>query len=342
MGVKETEGDVLKLVHPGRYVEIHKQPIRAAEILKRNPRHSVTRPDVFEYPWIVVNPEAVLKPGNVFFIVPNRTIYGLLKSHQEPSQLFPERQSQSWKVHQKQTSSRKPVTKNTSKQVHNNSWLKRSLPIPSCIGVVSPEKGTRRRLKYHSHVEPWPQLEDKDSNQDQLEETSREGSRIMTKSSANKFESRKSLHIPSCIGTTRQEQESDKRPTKQSVYESSRKLISKHENHHVEHRKKQEEDLTSKINRKDYLSTDTSSATGFSEDKDGDKGLKCSKEVRELKSCLRKPDSDRKLLPLKVSFGLAEAVAEPRRTYKESPTKFAGYSSSFSDSFVQSANLIPA
>ncbi|KAK7255948.1 hypothetical protein RIF29_29377 [Crotalaria pallida] len=74
------ERGVLKLVHPGRHVEVHREPIRASEVMKRNPRHSLTRPDVFDFPWIVVNPESVLFPGSVFLIVPNRKIYDLLKA----------------------------------------------------------------------------------------------------------------------------------------------------------------------------------------------------------------------------------------------------------------------
>lgn len=78
MGAVERERGVLKLVHPGRYVEIHREPIKASEVLKKNPRHSVTRPDVFEYPWIVVRPESMLNVGKVFYIVPNTTIYKLI------------------------------------------------------------------------------------------------------------------------------------------------------------------------------------------------------------------------------------------------------------------------
>lgn len=84
MGTSTTEKGVLKLVHPGRHVEIHKQPITAAEVMSKNPRHSVTRPDVFKNPWIVVRPESVLVPGEVFYIVPNRTIHMLLKSKGQP------------------------------------------------------------------------------------------------------------------------------------------------------------------------------------------------------------------------------------------------------------------
>ena len=74
------ERGVLKLVHAGRYVEVHREPIRAAEVMRRNPRHCVTRPDVFEFPWIVVKPESVLLPGSVFLIVPHSTIYVLIKA----------------------------------------------------------------------------------------------------------------------------------------------------------------------------------------------------------------------------------------------------------------------
>lgn len=71
---------MLKLVHPGKYVEIHRHPVTAAEVMKKNPRHCVTRPDVFKFPWIVVRPESTLNLGRVYFIVPNRTIYHLLKT----------------------------------------------------------------------------------------------------------------------------------------------------------------------------------------------------------------------------------------------------------------------
>ncbi|KEH22812.1 hypothetical protein MtrunA17_Chr7g0237151 [Medicago truncatula] len=74
------ERGVLKFVHPGRHIEIHREPIIASEVLRRNPRHSITRPDVFEFPWIVVKPESILVPGSVFLIVPNHTIYNLVKA----------------------------------------------------------------------------------------------------------------------------------------------------------------------------------------------------------------------------------------------------------------------
>ena len=70
MGAITREKGVLKLVHPGRYIEIHTQPITAAEVMRKNPRHSITRPDVFEFTYIVVKAEAILVLGKVFFIVP--------------------------------------------------------------------------------------------------------------------------------------------------------------------------------------------------------------------------------------------------------------------------------
>lgn len=74
------ENDVLKLVYPGGFVEFYRSPITAAQVMKRNPRHCVTRPDVFKFPWIVVRPESVLKPGSVFYVVPCHTIRCLLQS----------------------------------------------------------------------------------------------------------------------------------------------------------------------------------------------------------------------------------------------------------------------
>ncbi|KAF5181217.1 hypothetical protein FRX31_029199 [Thalictrum thalictroides] len=80
MGSSMQENDVLKLVHPGGFVEFHTKPLTAAQVMKNNPRHCVTRPDVFKFPWIVVRPDSVLKLGTVYFIVPNYTLYRLLRA----------------------------------------------------------------------------------------------------------------------------------------------------------------------------------------------------------------------------------------------------------------------
>ncbi|KAF8015451.1 hypothetical protein BT93_H1075 [Corymbia citriodora subsp. variegata] len=84
---------VLKLVHPGGLAERHKKPITAAEVMKKNPRHFVTRPDVFKFPWIVVRPESVLQPGDVFYIVPFHTVRGLLRRKAFLYQLLNQQQS---------------------------------------------------------------------------------------------------------------------------------------------------------------------------------------------------------------------------------------------------------
>lgn len=79
---------VLKLVYPGHFVELHKNPITVAEVMKKHPRHCVARPDVFRFPWIVVRPDSVLKPGRVFFVVPYHTIRRLLQEKSSQDQSF--------------------------------------------------------------------------------------------------------------------------------------------------------------------------------------------------------------------------------------------------------------
>ncbi|KAM0944162.1 hypothetical protein DsansV1_C11g0105901 [Dioscorea sansibarensis] len=85
MGYVTSEEGVLKLVHPGGFVEVHYGPMAAAQVMAKNPRHCVTRPDVFKFPWIVVRPESILKPGRVYFIVPFRTIHQLLVRSLDPT-----------------------------------------------------------------------------------------------------------------------------------------------------------------------------------------------------------------------------------------------------------------
>lgn len=80
MGVSARDNDLLKLVHPGRYVEIYREPVIAADIMKKYPQHCIARPDVFQFPWISVRPESVLVPGKVFYLVPFRTMHKLLES----------------------------------------------------------------------------------------------------------------------------------------------------------------------------------------------------------------------------------------------------------------------
>ncbi|KAI9112128.1 hypothetical protein K1719_016651 [Acacia pycnantha] len=177
MRAMRNEKGVLKLVHPGRYIEIHREPIMAEEIMRRNPRHCIARPDVFQFPWIVVKPESVLHPGRVFFIVPYRTIYNLIKS-KAPSfqnQHFPHDLSSFMYF-----SSDLISTKN--RQTHKQLFSKR-LPWKMCLWVTSPKlsrvgvrpKGIRYRETHILETEKHLQDEES-SNSETREESGNESS----------------------------------------------------------------------------------------------------------------------------------------------------------------------
>ncbi|MFS7975707.1 hypothetical protein Hanom_Chr10g00883781 [Helianthus anomalus] len=107
MGTATKETGVLKLVHPGRHFEYHRRSITAAEIMKKNPRHSITRPDFFKHPNTVLRPETVMVPGQVFLIVPNTTVHRLIKArsqqHGQPSsQQTESRNTSDYRHHQEQ------------------------------------------------------------------------------------------------------------------------------------------------------------------------------------------------------------------------------------------------
>ncbi|KAG1347334.1 putative Tobamovirus multiplication protein 1 [Cocos nucifera] len=61
MGIVGREHGVLKLVHPGGFVEVHQKPVAAAEIMAKNPRHSITGTDVFKNPSILQHSIAIIK-----------------------------------------------------------------------------------------------------------------------------------------------------------------------------------------------------------------------------------------------------------------------------------------
>ncbi|KAF2321332.1 hypothetical protein GH714_039079 [Hevea brasiliensis] len=148
MGSIASEDGVLKLVHPRRYVEIHRQPVTAAEILKRYPRHSVTRPDVFEYPWVVVKPESVLNLGKVFFIVPNYTLYKLMKAHRERNQDSP---------HKKENKATPPLRQNpTLNQIrqHEDEVAKAPKAL-SYIHAALSDLVFTRIMAYDTTYEAW-------------------------------------------------------------------------------------------------------------------------------------------------------------------------------------------
>ncbi|CAN1246684.1 hypothetical protein LINGRAPRIM_LOCUS3226 [Linum grandiflorum] len=76
----------IKLVHPKGVVELLTRPTRASDVMKKHPRHCVTRPDFFKYPWIVVHPDSVLKLGCTFYVVPFHTMDRLLKQSRPEGQ----------------------------------------------------------------------------------------------------------------------------------------------------------------------------------------------------------------------------------------------------------------
>ncbi|KAJ4956134.1 hypothetical protein NE237_012917 [Protea cynaroides] len=84
--VKREDG-VLKLVYLGWFVELHWKPVTAQEVMKKNPGYSVTHPDFLRYPWIVIQPDSVLKLGRVFYIIPNHVIRDLIKAYRLQNQL---------------------------------------------------------------------------------------------------------------------------------------------------------------------------------------------------------------------------------------------------------------
>ncbi|WCJ38084.1 hypothetical protein M5689_019161 [Euphorbia peplus] len=163
MATVAAEDGVLKLVHPGRNVEIIRKPVTAAEVMRRYPRHSVTRPDVFEYPWVVVRPESMLNIGKVFFVVPNRTIYKLMKEHKEKNReiLSPKNKNIPYLKDQCQADS--PVKINagsTPKHLNRLRSLNQSPPSPittcMCTSSLDPNRDSRTRKQ--NKVGSWPDV----------------------------------------------------------------------------------------------------------------------------------------------------------------------------------------
>ena len=133
MGIPTGEKGVLKLVYPGGYVEIHTEPITAAEVMRKNPRHCVARPDVFKFPYIVVRPESVLFPGRVFYVVPNRTIYRLLKArgelHNQPPKKYDHHHQLDHHFEPKQTPFHKPWAGTMPKHQDHDRCLKKQKQV---------------------------------------------------------------------------------------------------------------------------------------------------------------------------------------------------------------------
>ncbi|CAA3030600.1 Hypothetical predicted protein [Olea europaea subsp. europaea] len=98
----------VKVVHPGGHVELHDRPIFAADLLHRNPKCCVTQPTVFRHPWDIVPPDATLKPGEKYYVVPLSTIRKLQLKHS--SNNFPSRENQD-------------VNHDNGKEKQQNCWL---------------------------------------------------------------------------------------------------------------------------------------------------------------------------------------------------------------------------
>lgn len=163
------ETGVVKLVHPGRHVEILKEPITASEVMNKNPRHCITRPDFFEFPWIVVKPESVLTPGRVYYIVPYRTIYDLGKAdghfNQPPSlRSRPSRHSRTRRTTSRHASS--PATSSAGMTPKRRTKNRAFMP---CVGSAhSPAEpggcAPIRLKKRHYQVESCPEVATNDTD----------------------------------------------------------------------------------------------------------------------------------------------------------------------------------
>ncbi|KAI3760250.1 hypothetical protein L1987_50643 [Smallanthus sonchifolius] len=102
--------------------------------MRKNPRHSITRPDFFKYPNTVVRPESVMVPGQVFYIIPNTTIHRLLKAKsqqlgQSSSQQIATRNTSGYKHDSKQKSPCKslPQAEETTQKAQVDDMLDDSL-----------------------------------------------------------------------------------------------------------------------------------------------------------------------------------------------------------------------
>ncbi|EEF41248.1 conserved hypothetical protein [Ricinus communis] len=311
--------DALKLVLPGRCVEIHTKPITAAEVLKNYPRHSVTRPDVFEYPWIVVKPEAVLNPGKVFFIVPNYTIYKLLKAHKKQHQHSPS-QNQSPKntvdkqEAQNQDSPREINAGSTPKHLNRHQKLNLSPPTTSCMWIPFLNQDRDLKTRKRNKVGSWPEVMSKNkSTLLRLEEKPVKDSRSEVRSSNHE-----EYHTVNKSTILRVEE---------NLVKDSRIKVrsSAHKEYHTI-----DSDITAEFPEMD------------DDDDYYDVEFKPSREVATLKSCLRKSDSVRKSLQLKVTFLLPSKYKVQQRRGKVSGDEFAGnYPCSFADFLVHSARIIP-
>ncbi|GLJ16569.1 hypothetical protein SUGI_0283680 [Cryptomeria japonica] len=73
---KIDKNNTVRIVHRDGSVEIFHQPLSARVLMEAYPDYVVTRPDVFQRPRdAVLNPDAVLMPGNIFYLVSRKGIH---------------------------------------------------------------------------------------------------------------------------------------------------------------------------------------------------------------------------------------------------------------------------
>lgn len=314
MGSIKEERGVLKLVHPGRYVEIHRKPIRAAEVMRRNRRHCITRPDVFDFPWIVVKPESLLLPGSVFLIVPNRKIYELLKAKEQCNHSAPfsqQNQSPNNHVHQQ--------LKHAS-QVTSYAWMRsKNQRLEKCnkglfVGREKERVGREVEEKLHILNKPFLPLSQRSPNC--LSKTMSPDRENVCKYDwdkryQNQEERRLSRESVSHVSLTAIHMGIPSLNTEKGSQKHCHVEIWPKLNSYEDTKKEIEQELLEESSfesipyeAKQYYQKYKKSMETESPKKDVNMMFVSNEQIKMLKSCLRRPDSIRKSLNLKVSFNI--------------------------------------
>ncbi|KAG2716777.1 hypothetical protein I3760_03G143400 [Carya illinoinensis] len=279
MGALTREKGVLKLVHPGRSHE-------------ENPRHCVTRTDVFEFPWIVVKPEAVLVPGNVFLVVPNRTVHDLLKAkghHWQPGQMLGQQAS---------------IKTTTGASLHQSGQMLGQHPSTKAITRALRAKGTTTTANLvlhgkcsHPKIKSTNRIIHNPHRSSQMlgqhPSTKDTASALRVKGATSNLLVQDKCSLPKIVSTNKYFSPviGDNKRTQQKL---KRQIL---------------EDSTTEIrfshtNESYYSSNKISTKLAKTEDLHLESECGTSKQVTKLKSCLRKPDSFRKFLHLRVDVDL--------------------------------------
>ncbi|KAJ6291302.1 hypothetical protein OIU76_023379 [Salix suchowensis] len=70
--------DLIRIVHLNGYVEEITGPITAAEVLKANPNHVLSKPTAQSVvrKILILSPESELKRGSIYFLIPSSSLPG--------------------------------------------------------------------------------------------------------------------------------------------------------------------------------------------------------------------------------------------------------------------------